>query len=145
MTSPPRTPLRASREAITKKTSDALESEGDLPPVVARMVIEIRSDGTKTIARGALEDLVAGERIALQADAATPAALARELTKALLSTPVLAGTLAKEALKEMIPERLRNSKLRNSKLGSSALGNSALANAFKRITQGREKTQKKEK
>ena len=130
MTSEPRMPFRASREAISKKTSDELESEGDLPPVVARMVVEIRSDGTKTIARGALEDLVAGERVALQADAATPAALARELTKALISTPILAGTLAKEAMKDMLPEKLRNS---------------AFGNALKRITQGREKNKNSEK
>jgi hypothetical protein len=130
MASSPRPPFSASREAITKQASQALESEGDLPPIVARMVIEIRSDGTKTIARGALEDLVAGERIALQADAATPAALARELSKALLSTPILAGTLAKEAMKEMLPKKLRDS---------------ALGSAFKRITQKRDKNQDSEK
>lgn len=130
MAFPPRAPFSTSREAIAKQAPHEIESEGDLPPIVARMVVEIRSDGTKTIARGALEDLVAGERIALQADAATPAALARELSKALLSAPVLAGTLAREAMKEMVPQKLRNS---------------ALGNAFKRITQKRGKIQDNEK
>ena len=81
--------------------------EENLPPVVARMVVEIRSDGTKTVARGALEDLQTGEKVALRADAATPVALAKELTKTILNVPTLAGALAKEAVKNYIPEPLK--------------------------------------
>lgn len=127
MATPPNSPFSAKRESIAKSASETLESEGNLPPVVARMVVEIRSDGTKTIARGALEDLQAGERVALQADAATPAALAKELSRAILSAPALASTLAKEAMKEMLPERVRNS---------------ALGNALNRLSFGRD-TKKK--
>lgn len=58
-------------------------------PVVARMVVEIRSDGSRTIARGALEDRLVGETVQVRAEAATPLALAGALAKALLRTPVL--------------------------------------------------------
>jgi hypothetical protein len=88
----------------------AIEAEADLPPVVARMVVEIRSDGTRTMARGALEDLQTGEKVALQANALNPVALAQELTKTLLKTPILAGTLAKQAVLGMLPEALRDEK-----------------------------------
>lgn len=85
-----------------------LQGEEDLPPIVARMVVEIRSDGTRTIARGALEDLKSGERVALQANAQSPVALARELTKAILMTPVLAGDLAKQAVLDLLPNAVKN-------------------------------------
>lgn len=62
---------------------------GDEPPVVARMVVEIRSDGSRTIARGALEDRLLGETVQVHAEAATPLALAGALAKALVRTPVL--------------------------------------------------------
>jgi len=74
------------------RNETALEAEAGLPPVVARLVVEIRSDGTRTIARGALEDRTSGQRVDLRADAATPVILARELTRVLLETPVLAST-----------------------------------------------------
>jgi hypothetical protein len=67
------------------------------------MVVEIRSDGSRTVARGAIEDLQSGERVALRADATTPMALASELAKGLLRTPVL----AKEAVKSVLPTLLR--------------------------------------
>ena len=60
------------------------------PPIVARLVIEIRSDGTRTVARGALEDALNGERVTLEAHGGTPLALARSLMKSLLTTPLLA-------------------------------------------------------
>lgn len=102
----------------------ALETEADLPPVVARMVVEIRSDGTRTVARGALEDLQTGEKVALQANALSPVALAQELTKVLFKTPVLAGALAKQAVLGILPEAVRDKttgkfRLRPDKLGFS--------------------------
>lgn len=78
-----------------------------LPPVVARMVVEIRSDGTRTVARGALEDLQTGERVSLQANATTPVALAKELTKMILKTPAVATMLARQAVRDMLPNSLR--------------------------------------
>ncbi|HSC88015.1 MAG TPA: hypothetical protein VLC09_12120 [Polyangiaceae bacterium] len=87
-------------------STDTLAEEADLPPVVARMVIEIRSDGSRTIARGALEDRLTGERVALQADASTPLALATELTRALLRTPLLAKDLARQTVRNLLPSVL---------------------------------------
>lgn len=87
----------------SKDAGDRLAEEAELPPVVARMVVEIRSDGSRTIARGALEDLTTGEKVALRADATTPLALATELTKSLLRVP----TFAKETVKAFLPSVLR--------------------------------------
>ena len=59
-------------------------------PVVARLVVEIRSDGTRNVARGALEDRASGQNVAVVADGASPLALARDLAKALVTLPSLA-------------------------------------------------------
>lgn len=93
---------RPRRFLLTREPTTALV-EDDLPPVVARMVVEIRSDGSRTVARGAIEDLQSGERVALRADASTPVALAGELAKSLLRTPVL----ARDAVKAVLPNLLR--------------------------------------
>lgn len=83
-------------------SSDAsLPAEHDLPPVVARMVVEIRSDGRRTVARGALEDLASGERVAVRADGTTPLALASALAKSLLKTPVF----ARQAVRALLQPR----------------------------------------
>ena len=89
--------------AIVEAASASLAPEEELPPVVARMVIEIRSDGTKTIARGALEDRVTGQTVALHADAVSPLALSRKLAGAVFSLP----SLAKTAVGSLLPRRLR--------------------------------------
>lgn len=62
--------------------------------MVARLVVEIRSDGTRTVARGALEDAVAGEDVALAVEAESPAALLGKLTRSLLSLPAMLRTQA---------------------------------------------------
>jgi hypothetical protein len=54
------------------------------------MVVEIRSDGSRTVARGAIEDLVTGERVGVKAEGATPLALARSLATSLFRVPALA-------------------------------------------------------
>lgn len=62
-------------------------------PVVARLVVEIRSDGSRTVARGGLESVGAEgqvERVAIDARADSPLALVRELTRALAEVPRLA-------------------------------------------------------
>lgn len=69
------------------------------PPVVARLMIEIRSDGTRTIARGALEDALNGETAAVEAHGTTPAALAASLLKQMLSAPLLAKAVARRLLR----------------------------------------------
>jgi hypothetical protein len=57
--------------------------------VVARLVVEIRSDGTRTIARGALQDATLGQEVAIQAEGTTPLALAASLVRSMLKAPFL--------------------------------------------------------
>jgi hypothetical protein len=73
------------------------------PPVVARLVVEIRSDGSRTIARGALEDLTTGERAAVEAHGTTPLALAASLSRAVFQLPAL----ARRAARALLPGRRR--------------------------------------
>lgn len=70
------------------RSDDALlPQRDDLPPVVARIVVEVRSDGTRTVARGGLEDVLNDQRVALHAEAGTPLELSRLLLRSLLDTP----------------------------------------------------------
>lgn len=78
-------------------------------PVVARMVVEIRSDGVNTMARGALEDLVSGQNVAIETQPMGTLQLSAALAKALLATPALA---TRSALKTLVPRRLRRLKER---------------------------------
>ncbi len=82
-----------------KQERSDLETTGEDPPVVARLVVEIRSDGTRTIARGALKDEVSGEQVALEAKGTTPMQLAAQLAKNLLTTPLAARKLAREMIR----------------------------------------------
>jgi hypothetical protein len=75
----------------------ALEAE---PPVVARMIVEIRSDGSRTIARGALEDVATGQRAAIEAKGGTPFQLALSLMRSL-------GQLPRFALSSVLRKRLK--------------------------------------
>ncbi len=59
------------------------------PPVVARLVVEVRSDGSQTIARGALEDLDSGVAVKIEAHGRSPASLAWSLAKTLANAPAL--------------------------------------------------------
>ena len=94
----------AFRKASTKAP---LAERPDDPPIVARMVIEIRSDGVRTIARGALEDSANGERVALEAHGSSPMALASSLAKSLLTTPLLASQGLKAVVQNKIRARLK--------------------------------------
>ncbi|MDQ3337041.1 MAG: hypothetical protein M4D80_17910 [Myxococcota bacterium] len=73
----------------------ALQEE---PPVVARLVIEIRSDGSRTIARGALEDTVSGQRTQVEAQGTTPLQLALALARSLTQLPRLTARSAVRGL-----------------------------------------------
>jgi hypothetical protein len=86
---------------VVGSASRELAEEPDEPPVVARMIVEIRSDGTRTIARGAIEDVLSGERVAIQAQGSTPLALASSLAKSLFSAPAL----ARHAVRSLIESR----------------------------------------
>jgi hypothetical protein len=109
MANPPSTDHPSTIELTATGT---LTEEQDLPPVVARMVIEIRSDGTKTIARGALEDLTTGERVTLRADAASPLALAAQLSRSLVQIPALAKSFTETAARELAKTQLNKVKER---------------------------------
>ncbi len=88
-----------------KEKPDALvierERAGELqeePPVVARLIVEIRSDGSRTIARGAIEDTVSGQRTQLEARGDSPLALALQLARALTQLPRLTARSAVRGL-----------------------------------------------
>lgn len=68
------------------------------PPVVARLVVEIRSDGSRTIARGAVDDLLNDQRVAIRAEGTTPMALAMSLAKSLFQVPALGRGMIRRAL-----------------------------------------------
>ena len=69
---------------LVTEAPGALQEE---PPVVARLVVEIRSDGTRTIARGALEDAQHGEKVAIEARGDSPLQLAIALARSLTQLP----------------------------------------------------------
>ncbi|MBN2192275.1 MAG: hypothetical protein JW751_05620 [Polyangiaceae bacterium] len=79
----------------------------DEPPVVARMVLEIRSDGTRTVARGAMEDVATGQRMAVAAEGTTPLALAAALARSMFSGPTLAHH-AGRAVRALLQSRRRS-------------------------------------
>jgi hypothetical protein len=76
--------------------TEELEKKPQLP-VVARLVVEIRSDGRRTIARGMAEDAT-GERVQVEAEGSTPLQLALALVKALGQVPSLARGFARGLL-----------------------------------------------
>lgn len=69
------------------------------PPVVARLVVEIRSDGSRTIARGAMEDVHTGQTVAIEARGTTPLSLALSMARAMFSAPALGRTAARALLR----------------------------------------------
>jgi hypothetical protein len=83
------------------RPSETLAERPGEPPVVARLVIEIRSDGTRTIARGAMEDALSGQKVAVEANGTTPLALALSLAKSIVATPVL----ARQAFRALVTRR----------------------------------------
>lgn len=72
---------------LVTRPPDELERTNE-PPVVARLVVEIRSDGSRTIARGALDDAQRGERVAIEAHGDSPLQLAFALARALSRLPL---------------------------------------------------------
>ncbi len=75
------------READDAAITRAKDLEPDALPVVARLVIEIRSDGSRTIARGGLEDIALGQRVTVEARGDSPLQLALALAKSLGTLP----------------------------------------------------------
>lgn len=87
-------------------SSDRVPVISDEPPVVARLVVEIRSDGTRTVARGAMEDLVTGQSTTVQASGGSPAQLAASLAGSLLLTPKKLGSFAGSVLRKRLGQAL---------------------------------------
>ncbi len=81
---------------LEKKRQERLERKEQLP-VVARLVVEIRSDGRHTIARGAAEDAT-GERVQIEAEGSTPLQLAFSLVRSLANVPAVARSFARSLL-----------------------------------------------
>src|SRR5882757_7033381 len=78
---------------------------GDLcgePPVVARLVVEIRSDGSRTIARGAMEDVASGQRTLVEARGDSPIPLAIALARSLTQLPRIS---ARSAIRGLLGKR----------------------------------------
>jgi hypothetical protein len=84
----PETELMAARSA-------EIEPE---PPVVARLIVEIRSDGSRTIARGAIEDTATGQRTSIEARGESPLQLALALARSLTQLPRLSARAAVRGL-----------------------------------------------
>jgi hypothetical protein len=78
---------------LEKKRVRPLEKKEQLP-VVARLVVEIRSDGRHTIARGAAEDAT-GERVQVEAQGSTPLQLAFALVRSLAQVPAVARSFTR--------------------------------------------------
>src|SRR5262245_29111270 len=82
---------------VVERRDDSVEARQE-PPVVARLVIEIRSDGTRTIARGALQDAALGQEVAVKAEGTTPLSLAAALVRSLVSAPILKRAISRALL-----------------------------------------------
>ncbi len=78
-------PVRRNTDNVAVTRVEDLAAD-DLP-VVARLVIEIRSDGSRTIARGGLEDMALGQRVTVEARGDSPLQLALALAKSLGTLP----------------------------------------------------------
>ncbi|MEO8844908.1 MAG: hypothetical protein ABI591_00295 [Kofleriaceae bacterium] len=76
------------------KAAPASVVESKEPPVVARLVVEIRSDGSRTIARGALEDVTTGQTAMIDAAGTSPLQLAFALMKSITQLPKLSAKMA---------------------------------------------------
>jgi hypothetical protein len=74
------------RASLSKRAS-AAPVASDEPPVVAQLMVEIRSDGSRTIARGALNDLRGGESAQVHAEGRTPGELMLSLATSILALP----------------------------------------------------------
>jgi len=79
-------------ELVKDVPSEVVESKE--PPVVARLVVEIRSDGSRTIARGALEDVATGQTAMIDAQGTSPLQLAFALARSLTQLPKLSAKMA---------------------------------------------------
>lgn len=83
--------------AIAPAPAALADPDADLP-VVARLIVEIRSDGSRTVARGAIEDTTLGQRVAVEARGTSPLTLALQLARSIASVPRLSARAAVRGL-----------------------------------------------
>lgn len=74
-------------------------------PVVARIIVEVRSDGLRTVARGAMEDAASQTRVAIEASGATPLELATALAKSIFTAPWLPRRTPLSALRGLLNKK----------------------------------------
>jgi hypothetical protein len=82
---------------LVKERPPELDTTNE-PPVVARLVVEIRSDGSRTIARGAIEDVASGQRTTIEARGDSPLQLALQLARTLTQLPRMGARSAVQKL-----------------------------------------------
>jgi hypothetical protein len=80
------------------KPPDRRRNPDDDLPVVARLMVEIRSDGRRTVARGAIEDAALGHGVAIEAKGNSPLELAMSLARTMFSLPGVARGAARALL-----------------------------------------------
>lgn len=97
-------PRDAGAEVDVVASGDRAVETTDEPPVVARLVVEIRSDGSRTIARGLMEDVQAGQKVAIEAKGRSPLQLAFALARSMFAAPALARTTTRALLKGRKPK-----------------------------------------
>jgi hypothetical protein len=93
------------------EVGDLREGDDDLP-VVARLIVEIRSDGSRTIARGAIEDSKLGQRVAVEARGDSPLALALALARSIGSMTRLGSSPAGGGERPRLPRLSARAALR---------------------------------
>jgi hypothetical protein len=92
-------PRREDEESVAIEPARPVQVERPSePPVVARLVVEIRSDGSRTIARGAMEDASTGRAVAIEATGRTPLQLALSLARSLVTLPAFGRAAARALL-----------------------------------------------
>lgn len=87
---------------IAPAANQAIATEEELP-VVARLVIEVRSDGKRTIARGGMEDVATGNKASVEAIGNSPLELALALAKSMLKVPALAKQVMPKPWRKLLP------------------------------------------
>lgn len=94
-----------SRAPIVDNRGADLSEAGAELPVVARIVVEVRSDGRRTLARGAMEDAASQTRVAIEASGATPLELAMALAKSIFAAPWLPRQASLSSLRGLLKKR----------------------------------------
>jgi hypothetical protein len=87
--------------SVATTPSAQVPAKDDLP-VVARLIVEVRSDGSRTVARGAMEDAASATRVAVEASGSTPLELALGLAKSILSAPWFARQVARSSIRALL-------------------------------------------